>query len=65
MGVLKLHVLNRLLTNNQYFCSELDNWLTDMRSKALPLTGSCARDRIRFFASMRDKINALKKRLNL
>ena len=65
VGTIKLHTINALFTDNEYFCSEIEKWLVDMQSKSLPLTGGSARERMQFFKRLRDKVEEVMARLRV
>ena len=65
VGTIKLHTINALFTDNEYFCSEIEKWLVDMQSKSLPLTGGSARERMQFFKRLRDKVEEVMARLGM
>jgi hypothetical protein len=64
-GIIKLHTINGLFTDNDFFCSEMEQWITDFRSKSLSLTDASARERYRFFRHLKDRINEVAERLGV
>jgi len=55
----KLYTINGIFTSNTEFCEETEKWIRNLISKSLPLSGASARERFKFFQSMKTKINNL------
>jgi hypothetical protein len=56
---IKLYTINGIFTSNEYFCSEVEKWMSDTIRKSLFLSGASDRERFRFFQEIKNKINYL------
>ncbi|MDR1882601.1 MAG: hypothetical protein LBR26_07440 [Prevotella sp.] len=56
---IKLYTINGIFTSNNYFCSEVEKWTRNTISKSLFLSGASARERIKFFNGLKNKVNDL------
>ena len=63
--MLKLHTTNALITDDDFFGSEIEKWLKDAASKSLSLTGTSARERFMFFKHLKDKVHHLSGKFGL
>ena len=56
---IKLFTINSIMTSNQTFCKETLKWIDNIIVKSTLISGTSARERFRFFQSMKNKVNIL------
>jgi hypothetical protein len=56
---IKLYTINGIFTSNTEFCAETEKWIRNLISKSLHVSGASARERFKFFQSMKMRINKL------
>jgi hypothetical protein len=59
LTTIKLFTINSITTTDKTFCSETVKWIQNTISKSTYLSGASARERIRFFHQLKNKINNL------
>ena len=55
-ATIKLFTINSIITTNTSFCEETKNWIKNIIAKSTLLSGASARERIRFFQTMKTKV---------
>jgi len=60
---LKLFTINSIVTSNEKFCKETENWILNTINKSSYLSGASARERFKFFQSTKNKVNNLIEKL--
>lgn len=53
---IKLFTVNSIITSNTSFCDETEKWVKNTISKSTLLSGASARERFKFFQTMKTKI---------
>jgi len=56
---LSVHTFNKLITVNQKFVSHTEEWLNNLISKSIPISGVAEKNRYQFFRKANDKIDKL------
>jgi len=56
---LSVHTFNKLITVNQKFVSHTEEWLDNLISKSIPISGVAEKNRYQFFRKANDKIDKL------
>ncbi|MCC8197741.1 MAG: hypothetical protein LIP06_03990 [Tannerellaceae bacterium] len=56
---IKLFTINSIITSQPTFCEQTEKWIKNTISKSSLLSGSAARERFKFFQSMKNKVNNL------
>ena len=56
---LSVHTFNKLITVNQKFVSHTEEWLNNLISKSIPISGVAEKNRYQFFKKANDKIEKL------
>ena len=56
---IKLFTINSIITSNPSFCDETEKWVKNTISKSTLLSGASARERFKFFQTMKTKIENL------
>ena len=56
---LSVHTFNKLITVNQKFVSHTEEWLDNLISKSIPISGVAEKNRYQFFRKANDKIDNL------
>ncbi|MCC8134142.1 MAG: hypothetical protein LUG96_09285 [Tannerellaceae bacterium] len=56
---IKLFTINSIITSQPTFCEQTEKWIKNNISKSSLLSGSAARERFKFFQSMKNKVNNL------
>lgn len=59
---IKLFTINNINTSNPSFCEETERWIKNTIAKSILLSGASARERIKFFQTMKTKIGNLMER---
>ena len=62
--IVKLFTINYLNVYDEAFCRETEDWLTKLTQRAVPLSGSSEKDRVRFFNAQRHKVHSLIQRID-
>jgi hypothetical protein len=62
---IKLFTINSIVTSNDTFCAETEKWIKSIIGKSLMLSGASARERYKFFQSMKNKVRDFKKTLDV
>lgn len=61
-ATIKLFTINSIITTNPSFCEETEKWIKNTITKSTLLSGASARERFRFFQTMKTKISNLMER---
>jgi hypothetical protein len=60
--MIKLYTINGITTSHPAFCEETEKWVKNTISKSTLLSGSSARERVKFFQTMKNQIADLMER---
>ena len=59
----KLFTINCFDVFDTEFCNEAERWLTKLTQRSIPLCGSSEKERVKFFASQREKVMFLEEKI--
>ena len=62
---IRIFPANSIVTENKALCSETAQWIDDLISKSILISGTSAKERIRFFQATKNKINELSNRIEI
>lgn len=57
------NVINQLITTNPVFCDQIENSLRNLMQKSALISGTSAKERNRFFNTLKEKVKALRNRI--
>lgn len=62
---MKLYAINRIVTGNEFLCSESLKWIESLKAKSILISGNTAfKERLHFFNSEKEKIRILSDKIN-
>ncbi len=62
---IRLYTINSITTNNASLCTETEEWISDLISKSVLISGTSSRERFRFFQTSKNKIANLMNKIEL
>ena len=58
------NIINLLITTNKTFCDQIDNSLRNLMQKSTLISGTCAKERSRFFNHLVERLHGLRTRID-
>jgi hypothetical protein len=61
--MMRINAFNNIVTDNEFVCAGVQQWMNDLISKSVQISGISVKERSVFFQTLKNKINDLAKKI--